>query len=222
MPRFRPSATFARVGTRLALSAVLVCLAGGLRPATPAGAAACTTSGATLFSSGYIRDFTSAHTDFNVADGDAATSFVAPTLGADGKPTLASGASPTTVKSAASFAQWWNDDPSPAVSQKSIASYSLSNACQPDPRVYEYVANPFYPIDNQLLGNGGTAHNSWFTYEAHNYLTYQGGEVLQYSSADDMWVYINGHLAVDLGGVHPLKTASVSLDAAQSALSITP
>ena len=36
-----------------------------------------------------------------------------------------------------------------------------------------------------------------------------------------MWVFINNHLAVDLGGLHPKEAASVTLDASAAQLGIT-
>ena len=37
-----------------------------------------------------------------------------------------------------------------------------------------------------------------------------------------MWVFINGWLAIDLGGVHTAETASVNLDTQAATLGITP
>jgi len=159
--------------------------------------------------SGIIRDFQGAQPDFNSPDGDAGTGFVATTLNASGKPTFRSGATPTTVASPASFNTWWNTTPP---SLQKVNSLTLSNAGQADSRVYAFSSNSYYPIDGQLLGNEGAAHNGFFTFEVHSFITYHGGEVLQFSSADDLWVFIDSKLAVDLGGVHPAATASVSLD----------
>jgi len=204
----------------LAAALAVGCLVGPT--SLPAAAAQCATSASTVFLSGTVRDFTSSQPDFNVADGDASATFLNPTLGADGTPSLASGAKLTTVQSASSFAQWWHASANPAISQSESLSQILSNQCSSDPRVYQLNNTSFYPIDNQLLGNGGGAHNSWFTYQLNGNIGYQGGEVLQYTSSDDLWVFINGHLAVDLGGVHDAKSASVSLDTAASSLGISP
>jgi fibro-slime domain-containing protein len=42
--------------------------------------------------------------------------------------------------------------------------------------------------------------------------TYNGGEVFSFSGDDDVYVYINRNLAIDLGGVHGPEQLSVNLD----------
>jgi fibro-slime domain-containing protein len=37
---------------------------------------------------------------------------------------------------------------------------------------------------------------------------------------DDLWVFVNGRLAIDLGGLHPPASSTLDLDAAASALGI--
>jgi fibro-slime domain-containing protein len=198
----------------------------GLRPAagvSVADAQQCPTSlGGATTAHAIIRDFTSTHTDFNVSDGDSAP-FVASSLGQDGKPRFSPGsAGTTTVASAESFASWWNDDPDPAVSQSLTTDLTLSNACEADPRVFSFSGSPYYPIDNTLVGNQGSTHNNFFTEEVHSTLSYRGGEVLRFASSGDLWVFVNGHLAVDLGGVHPTRSSTLNLDVARVDLQIVP
>ena len=80
----------------------------------------------------------------------------------------------------------------------------------------------FFPIDGQGFGNGpgGNAHNFLFTTEIHSAFTYEGGEVFTFRGDDDLWVFVNKTLAIDLGGPHPSQAMSISMDALAPKLGI--
>ncbi|MBD3840088.1 MAG: fibro-slime domain-containing protein [Epsilonproteobacteria bacterium] len=79
--------------------------------------------------------------------------------------------------------------------------------------VYQYSNTAFFPLDNKLIGNEGNPnHNYHFTYEIHSNFTYKGGEIFEFEGDDDVWVFINNKLAVDLGGIHVGIKKSVNLD----------
>jgi fibro-slime domain-containing protein len=61
------------------------------------------------------------------------------------------------------------------------------------------------------VGQQGWFHDSWFTDEARYLFQYAGDFTLQFYGDDDMFIFINGKLVVDLGGVHQRLPGKVSV-----------
>ncbi len=161
---------------------------------------------------GVIRDFRIAHPDFEreeIGSSIAETGIVEPELGEDGTPVYAHPGATVTVTSPASFAEWYHDVPD--VNLATDIAIQLEDSPE-QPGLYIYENRAFFPIDNHLFGNEGNAHNYHFTLAVATEFVYVGGEVFSFSGDDDMWVFINRRLAIDLGGVHVAMSAEVALD----------
>jgi fibro-slime domain-containing protein len=67
----------------------------------------------------------------------------------------------------------------------------------------------------QTVFPGATKHNFSFTSEVEYWFHYDQdtNARLDFTGDDDVWVYVNGHLAVDLGGIHVPMDGSVAINA---------
>jgi fibro-slime domain-containing protein len=63
----------------------------------------------------------------------------------------------------------------------------------------------------------GIKRNFYFTSVVRYLFLYNGGEQLQFFGDDDVWVFLNGHLVLDLGGPHERLVGKVSLTNADTA-----
>nr|WP_320011327.1 fibro-slime domain-containing protein [uncultured Desulfobulbus sp.] len=161
----------------------------------------------TISLTGTIRDFRQSHVDFEAYSG-AETGIVKTTLGADGKPVYNDNSPPSKVTNADSFNQWYNDVA--GVNQSAYHTITLDDATNSG--IYTYANSNFFPIDGQLFDNEGNSHNYHFTYELHTDFSYQQGQTFSFTGDDDLWVFINNELVIDLGGVHGAMSSSVNLD----------
>ncbi len=62
------------------------------------------------------------------------------------------------------------------------------------------------------FGNQGWEHNYSFTTELHTQFVYRGGETFAFSGDDDVFVFINKQLVIDLGGVYGREEGTAELD----------
>lgn len=157
-----------------------------------------------------IRDFSSSHPDMERGGlGGLEEGLVSDVLGDDDTPQYV--AAPTGTESTSgpsSFYQWYHDSP---YTLNSIVEIRLERTPGSD-EFYQYVGRNFFPIDGELLGNETNPHNFHFTLEAHEHFIYKKGQQFNFEGDDDMWVFINKRLVIDLGGLHQALSRWVKLD----------
>ena len=126
------------------------------------------------------------------------------------------------------FDHWYRDTPGTNLTQ----AYPLPMALTSD-GAFEYDSQKsgtpdtylgmdrllFLPIDDgspyaTAFGNQNDRHNYGFTAEVHATFTLEApGGVIQVRSDDDLYLFLDGQLVIDLGGKHVPLNAELDLDA---------
>ena len=176
-----------------------------------------------------VRDFHATHPDMErPVDGpDSAyglqTGMVLPTLGADRTPQYAHAGGIKGVASPDSFHSWYHDTASGELANSAV-NVELALQALPDGS-FVFASDAFFPIDGAGFGNEstvqGASRNFHFTTEIHTTFTYVGGEEFTFLGDDDVWVFVNGQLAIDLGGVHQAAESTLDFDALAGSLGLT-
>jgi fibro-slime domain-containing protein len=139
------------------------------------------------------------------------------------------------------FNQWFND--AATTINRPFLHDIIFTKSTTRPGMYEYENTNFYPVDDALVNavpqtltrnlpgstiknfghntNNNKNHNYGFTMEFHANFTFlseipgtRPAQKFVFRGDDDVWVFIDGKLAIDLGGVHGAQTDSITFDAA--------
>lgn len=189
------------------------------------------------------RDFSEAHPDFEMPfAGDVVRrGLLQDKLGPDQKPVFKDSVggpplkgSPTEVdptwsttqpviQSAATFAQWYNT--TPGINIELLKTMKLEETAAGS-GLWGVDSSAFFPLA-PTEGFGITPKgndlgmNFLFTTEIHVVFTYLATQQFSFRGDDDMWIFVNGRLALDLGSVHGPEEGTIDFDAQAAALGIT-
>jgi fibro-slime domain-containing protein len=194
---------------------------------------------------GVVRDFigfdVGGHPDFQRFSGEGTKGLVGSMLGSDGKPVYtgiceSSGAPAATcpygqeTTGKANFDAWYRF--TDGVNKPYLLYFFLQTT--PGESVVTFNSQYFFPVDGAgwqtpgalgadvpQLGDDGQLHNFNFTSELHTKFRYTGGETFRFEGDDDLWVFVDRRLVIDLGGVHSAEAATISLDTVASSLGLS-
>lgn len=185
--------------------------------------AALPAAGSAVTLSGTLRDFCAPSiagsctqlTDFEGAITGVVTGMVAPVL-TGGLPTPGP-AIGTGASSASNFAKWYVDSPGFNLS----TPFSLPLTEGP-PGVFSFSSGGFFPLDGMLFGNQGRSNNYHFTLHLEGLLSFSdptaGADFsFGFTGDDDLWIFVDGKLFMDIGGVHGAASGSFTEETLKAA-----
>lgn len=182
-------------------------------PGTGAGMVPSTPTGKCGVLLATVRDFKrgdqpGGHPDFQTYVGRqrANVGLVQDTLDGQKKPVFKSRGTWINLTSADAFNQWYRDVPDVNMPFQLELPLTQSGAS------FVYDNSQFFPLDGQGFGNQGLQRNYHFTTEIHSTILYKGGEVFTFRGDDDVWIFVDNRLALDLGGLHSRLEGTITFD----------
>ncbi|WP_438020528.1 fibro-slime domain-containing protein [Sorangium sp. So ce315] len=127
------------------------------------------------------------------------------------------------INSKNTFDQWFRDVP--GVNMTFEKELALEES-PPGSGQYIFDSTDFFPLaPDEGFGITPPNHknqNFLFTTEIHLKFGYVAGQEFSFRGDDDMWIFINGKLALDLGSMHGPESGVIDFDAQAQYLGIYP
>jgi fibro-slime domain-containing protein len=125
-----------------------------------------------------------------------------------------------SLHTSADFAKWFRDTPNVNLA----TNVPITLVRQPNTNRYVFddtldsqyhSLGGFFPINGRLYGNyASTGKNYGFTYMINTEFTFQrnAGHIFTFTGDDDVFVFVDNKLVIDLGGVHSAVSQTVEMD----------